>query len=202
MSWKAHTHKIANKISRSTGIINSLKNILPRSILFTLYNSLVLPHLQYSILSWGFNPGRVGTLQKRAIRLITGSKYNAHTEPIFKKVKLLQVEDIFNLSVLKFYYKLRKNKLPHYLQNMFQEHEPQHSYNTRNRSTVRPVSTKISSSKCIRYYMYSLLEKTPVLVTEKTETHSPKGFSNYAKRYYLDQYQNECTVQNCYICNS
>ena len=39
MSWKAHTHKITNKISRACGVINSLKNILPRAILFTLYNS-------------------------------------------------------------------------------------------------------------------------------------------------------------------
>ena len=82
---------------------------------------MILPHLQYSILSWGFDPGRVGTLQKRAVRLITGSKYNAHTDPILKKTGLLQLEDIFNISVLKFYYKLKKNKLPHYLQNLFSD---------------------------------------------------------------------------------
>ena len=202
MSWKAHTHKIANKISRSLGIINSLKNILPRNILLTLYNSMILPHLQYSILSWGFNPGRVGTLQKRAVRLITGSKYNAHTEPIFKQTGLLKLEDIFNHTVLKFYYKFKKNKLPHYLQNMFHESEPPHSYNTRNRSAIRPVPTRISSSKCIRYHMPTLIEKTPVLIVEKTETHSTKGFSNYAKKYFLDLYKIECTVNNCYICNS
>ena len=200
MTWKAHTHKIANKISRSCGIINSLKNILPRTILFTLYNSMILPHLQYSILSWGFNPGKVSTLQKRAIRLITRSKYNAHTDPLFKKYGLLALEDIFNISVLKFYYKLKKNKLPHYLQNMFEEYEPQHMYDTRHRCNTRPESTRKTSSKCIRYHLPILIEKTPDLVTNKTETHSPKGFSNYAKRYYLDLYKIECTVENCYVC--
>ena len=96
MSWKSHTNKIANKISRALGIINMLKNTLPRRILFTLYSSLVLPYLQYSILCWGFNPGRITILQKRAIRLISGSKYNAHTEPIFKTYGLLNLKDIFN----------------------------------------------------------------------------------------------------------
>ena len=201
MSWKSHTSKIANKISRSLGIINSLKNILPRTILLTLYNSLILPHLQYSILCWGFNTGRVGTLQKRAIRLITRNKYNSHTEPIFKQLGLLKLEDIFHLSMLKFYYKLQKNTLPHYLQNMFIVNAPQHSYDTRNRSSFKPISNRTSSSKCIRLYMPYFIEKTPVLITQKTETHSPKGFSNYAKIYYISLYKNECLINNCYICN-
>ena len=201
MTWKSHTHKIANKISRSLGVINSLKNVLPRPILLTLYNSLVLPHLQYSILSWGYNPGKVRTLQKRAIRLITGSKHNSHTEPLFKKLKLLKLDDIFDVSVLKFYYKLCKNTLPHYLQNMFEVSEPQHSYDTRHKGTAKPIPLKVSCDKCIRYYMPSLLQKTPTLVTEKTETHSPKGFSNYAKSHFLHTYRNDCSITNCYICN-
>ena len=201
MSWKTHTHKISNKISRSLGIINSLKNTFPRTILLTLYNSLILPHLQYSILCWGFNTGRVSTLQKRAIRIITRSKYNSHTEPIFKQLGLLKLEDIFHLSLLKFYYKLQKNTLPHYLQNMINENAPQHSYNTRNRSSSLPTSVRVSSSKCVRLYMPRFIDKTPILITQKTETHSPKGFSNYAKIYYLGLYKTECLIENCYICN-
>ena len=119
MTWKAHTHKITNKISRAIGVINSLKNTLPRSVLLTLYNSLILPHLQYSILCWGSYPGKVVTRQKQAIRLISGNKYNSHTEPIFKKINMLNFNDTFKSCVLKFYYKLQNENLPHYLQNMF-----------------------------------------------------------------------------------
>ena len=202
MTWKAHTHKIANKISRSLGVINSLKNILPRAILLTLYNSLVLPHLQYSILCWGFNPGRVTTLQKRALRLISGSKYRAHTEPICKQLGLLKLNDIFHLSILKFYFKFKKKKLPHYLQNMFPENDPEPAYDTRNRYIHRPHSKKVSSAKCIRYHMPSAVEKSPVLVIEKADTHSRKGFTNYAKNYLLSLYSMVCTVINCRVCNS
>ena len=183
-------------------MINGLKNTLPRNILFTLYNSLILPHLQYSILCWGFNAGRVRTLQKRAVRLITGNKYNAHTEPIFKRFGLLRFDDIFNTSVLKLYYKFKKGKLPCYLQNLFQECGPVHTYNTRYKNVHKLFSNRPSSEKCVRYYMPDLVKITPSLILEKTETHSPKGFSNYAKRYYLDSYNPECTIDNCYICNS
>ena len=42
-------------------------------------------------------------IQKRAIRLITGSNYIAHTEPLFIQLGLLKVQDIFKLRLLKFY---------------------------------------------------------------------------------------------------
>ncbi len=35
------------------------------------------------------------------------SKYNAHTDPIFKKEKLLKLRDIIKLQELKFYYKYK-----------------------------------------------------------------------------------------------
>jgi len=105
LTWNAHIQKISNKISRSIGIMNRLKRFLPQSILRTLYNSLILPHIQYSLLAWGNKSKRVFKLQKRAVRLITCSKYNAHTEPLFKSLNLLKLDDIMILKTLKFYYK-------------------------------------------------------------------------------------------------
>ena len=50
LEWKTHVQKIANKCSRTTGILNKLKPILPASISPMLYNSLLLPQLNYCIL--------------------------------------------------------------------------------------------------------------------------------------------------------
>ena len=66
-----------------------LKNYLANDILRILYDSLILPHLQYSILSWGFKRGRLEKLEKRTIRIISNTKYNSHTDPLFKKLNLL-----------------------------------------------------------------------------------------------------------------
>ena len=78
LNWNAHIQKISNKIAKSIGIINRLKRYLPLSILRTLYNALVLRHFQFSILNWGFKANKVVRFQKRAIRVITNSKYNTH----------------------------------------------------------------------------------------------------------------------------
>ena len=55
---------------------------------------------------WGTVATRLEKLHKKAIRLITHSKYIAHMNPLFKRFQLLKIVDIFKLKVLKFYYNL------------------------------------------------------------------------------------------------
>ena len=83
LNWALHTDRIANKISRTLGFMNKLKQFLPTYTLRTMYNSLILPHLNFSILSWGLHTSILSKLQTRAVRIIPHNKYNAHTEPIF-----------------------------------------------------------------------------------------------------------------------
>ena len=52
--------------------------------------------------------------RKKALRLITNSKYIAHTNPLFCQLNLLKIKDIFKLRLLKFYYKLTCDLLPSY----------------------------------------------------------------------------------------
>ena len=115
LTWNGHVQKISNKISRSLGIMCKLKRFLPQNILKILYNSLILPHLQYCMLSWGFKSDRIFKLQKRAVRIITCSKYNAHTESLLKRLNLLKIEDIMKTKALKLYYRYKQNELPNIL---------------------------------------------------------------------------------------
>ena len=81
MNWNSHVQKIANKISRTLGVMNRLKRYLPISPMKLMYDSLILSHLQFGITNWGFEWDRISKLQKRALRIMTNSGYNAHTEP-------------------------------------------------------------------------------------------------------------------------
>ena len=95
LNWKTHVQKIPNKISRIISVLCRLKNYFPKHILRTLYNSLILPYPQYSVLTRGFKMGRVELLQKHAVCVISCSKYNAHTDLSFKQLNLLKLKDIF-----------------------------------------------------------------------------------------------------------
>ena len=94
LKWKKHTDKISNKCSKITGVLNRLKLLFPQEIKCLLYNSLIVPHNNYCITAWGFHRNRITIIKKKAIRIITASSYISHTEPLFKQLNLLKVEDI------------------------------------------------------------------------------------------------------------
>ena len=98
---KPHIGVLSYKISKYSGILNRLKHYLPLHIMRMLYSSLVNSHLLYGILVWGCEYHRLEKIQKSIIRIITVSKYNDHTEPLFKALDLLKLNDMLNLSTLK-----------------------------------------------------------------------------------------------------
>ena len=51
------------------------------------YHDNKLSHMTYGLLLWGNQVEQVSKLQKKSIRLITGSEYLAHSEPLFNPFK-------------------------------------------------------------------------------------------------------------------
>ena len=76
LTWNTHIDKISSKVSKYNGLLNKLKHYLASNVLKTLYESLILPHINYALLDWGFNSTRIYQLQKKAIRILTKSKFN------------------------------------------------------------------------------------------------------------------------------
>ena len=56
--------KIANKCSKTTGILNKLKHVLPLDIKTLIYNSLILSHINYCITVWGYKGSRILRIKK------------------------------------------------------------------------------------------------------------------------------------------
>jgi hypothetical protein len=52
LNWNMHISNIAKKISKVSVVMCRLKHVLPQNVLLTLYNSLVLPYMNYGLLIW------------------------------------------------------------------------------------------------------------------------------------------------------
>ena len=96
-----------------------LRYSFPNNILKTLYMSLVLPYLSYCNIVWGsaykksLHP--LVILQKKCIRTITKSEYLAHTKPLFKKSKILTINQMFDFNCAQFIFKiLNTGQYPNY----------------------------------------------------------------------------------------
>ena len=104
---------VTNKLSKVIGILNRLKHVYPQNALLSIYHPLIATHLNYGLLLWGTHVNRVSKLQKKnTVRIMSNGKYFAHSEPLFKTLKLLKIEDLYKLKLMKFYYKLSYNLLP------------------------------------------------------------------------------------------
>ena len=114
ISWKYHAEMLSNKISKYCGVLSRLKNYLPLFILRTMYFSMVHSHWNYGLFAWGFDSNRMMKLQKRCVRIITSSTYNAHTQPLMKQLNILSVPDMLLLNPMKFYYKYKHDEVPDY----------------------------------------------------------------------------------------
>ena len=75
-------------MSKSKAIIHESRFFTLFS-LSTLYNSMILPYIYYCNLDWGCtyksNLKRIVILEKRALRIVSKPRYDAHTDPIFKE---------------------------------------------------------------------------------------------------------------------
>ena len=204
LSWTPHVNNIATKISKYTGVLCRLKHFIPSFILKTLYNSLILPHFTYGILAWGKNYNRLFKIQKKTIRIITNSKYNAHTEPIFKALTILKLEDLYKLCVYKFYFNYCHVQLPDYFQHLeILERKYIHHHDTRSKLKLHVLKTKTKlAESLLEYIVPQLINETTNLIIDKIFTHSYNGYTQYIKNYFINMYATNCTIQNCFICNA
>ena len=81
---------------------------------------MILPHINYCLLSWGSKPDKIFQLQKKAVRAISGANSKSHTEPLFKFYIILKADDIFMYKLLTFYWNAKQAQLPKYLSKFYQ----------------------------------------------------------------------------------
>ena len=162
LNWSQHTQHIANKISKSIGILNKTRPYLDRSTLRILYFSIVFPYLSYCHLVWGNAPNIYITplflLQKRAVRLIHSAPRTAHTDPLFRSSKIIRVPDLFTYFCSLFIYKYKHDLLPNSIKsdlNLFQPRNLHHTHSTRlAASTHHCITPKCRTSLCQRFLRY------------------------------------------------
>ena len=136
-----------------------------------LYCSLINSQLSYGILIWGYEYHRLEKIQKRAIRIISNSKYNAHTEPIFKALDLFKIKDMLDLNSLKFYYKYLKNNLPAYFYSFkITTQGARHNHDTRHGDVIHIDHTRTCiGDKRVRIYIPSVINATPKFYNRKLQ---------------------------------
>jgi hypothetical protein len=121
------------------GVLGRARADLNEHLLISLYNSLVLPHLQYCLMVWGnFETDRnkvqeetLLKLQKRFVGIIAGQGGRYHVDPLFAKNGILKVEDLYRQQLRMHAWKFHNNRLPDSQAAMLAKVGESHSDGTR-----------------------------------------------------------------------
>ena len=170
--------------------------------LLSLYNTMVLPHLQYCLINWGNFEGdqnlwlrdKILTLQKRLVRIVCGVGRSSHTDPIFADLCTLRVDDLFTQSVRVHAYKIHRGMAPGGMAALFKKID--HGHQTRGaRSNLFVSHSDPGSIKSIAPRYWNSL---PLKLKQSP---SIASFKEWSKLDLLAPYGScVCSVGGCWSC--
>ena len=142
--WHEHINKCKNKLTSALHVINKVNSYLPVSALKTIYYTLVYPYLTYGIILWGSTYKTYLTklfiIQKK-VRSILKRNYRELSHPLFTCLKLVKLNDVYELEIGFCWYHYVHRSLPHYLSDIFTFTHDIHIHETRQSSHIRPFTS-------------------------------------------------------------
>ena len=158
LTFNYHVDFICKKLSKALFCLRRAKSVLNKKALLILYHSTFHSHLLYcsNILGCASTPNikRISVLQKKAIRLITLSNYNAHTELLFKQLDILPFDKILYESKMKFMHAIYNNNAPPSFVNIWPKNiNRDQQYDLRNQDNFVVPKPRFEGFK--KYPLYS-----------------------------------------------
>ena len=206
LTWKHHINHVKSKVSKSIAYICISKRSLTREVKILLYKALVESHLNYCLTIWGnvkestLEP--LVKLQKKAIRIITGSKYNSHTTPLFANINSLKLQDLYTLRCAELAIRVVKGATSPGMSLCFRVLEQNENARTRGEHSILPrlYVPRAKTTTMERMPSYSIPRIWRDL-EDKYKMYGPIALKNDYKFYKKEEYSEwKCQKQECYAC--
>ena len=193
-----------------------LREFMNINVLKSIYYSLIYSHIVYGIQVWGSAcPTELDCiliLQNKAVRMMTysdhyspSSGHYSHACPLFKKLGILKVGDVFKFHVIKFIFSCLCKNTPSIFSDWFILNYTVHNYNTQSNTTcnmrnyfeieevVETNTLHIRGSRLVNYGAKKMQVSGPKL-WNSLPTYIRNSQSIYSlkyslKKYLLDQYE-------------
>ena len=147
LTWKHHIGHIRTKVLKSMIMIIKAKHTIPRPIKIMLHKALVQCHIDYCLPIWGSAKLHIikplTTAIKKALRAATGSRYNAHTQPLHALTGTLTLAHLHEYKCLKIGVQAKLGRLPRGLEGCFNFSHPER--NNRSTDTLSMVTPRFKT---------------------------------------------------------
>ena len=207
LTFDYHIKVTKSKIARSLFSLKSAKNILPSHALKSLYFALIHPYFLYCLPIIGCtNQSNINLLykqQKIAVRLITKSKFNAHTQPLFFNLGILPLPELILQQRLILMHAYVFSILPPSFNDMFLTNNSLHGnlYNLRNNDNFLVPGVRTEYLKRFPFYVFPKAWNS--LPAEFKNMNQKLMFKSSIKSFLLSSFENfQCTRLFCNSCLS
>ena len=157
LTWKPHINNCLIKLNKCLYAIYKLRPYTTINTLKLVYNALAYPHIQYCLAVWGGAPKT--TLlplirkQKNIVRAMLFKPYTTHSSPLFLKLKLLKLDELYNFKLGLIMH--NKIKIENNIQSNFPLISSVHSYSTRSNNGTNFYISTVQSNLGKTAFSYS-----------------------------------------------
>ena len=135
LNRSAHIQHLQTQVSRSTALLSKLRHYVNIKVRCTVYYSLIHSHLNYGIVVYGSTNKTVlkklQIIQNNIMRIINFSSFRQSAKPLFKQLKILNIESISKLKLAKIMHGCNNGQIPVRIEQIFTKSSKVHRYNTR-----------------------------------------------------------------------
>ena len=204
LRWAGQIERVRTKVGRLVGVLGRAAAALGARSVLSLYNALVLPHLQYCLMVWGdFREGGNLALggallrhQKCIARLVAGVRGRCHADPLLAEFGMLKVGDLYRQQLRVHAWRFWNGKLPESQAAMLGRVGGVHGHATRSAR-----SGLFLSSRDHRSVGYRVPKEWAALTEAQRSVGSLAAFKNGSRGGFLGAYRAfECGERGCQVC--
>ena len=156
-----------------------------------VFNALINSHINYGIHLWSQQKSeqlkQLRKLHKAGVRMIVNAHPKEHSEPIYKKLGILQLDDMAKPLILSEFLKLSRDE----------KSDLSTYYNIQKTRTRAGVSITSKYKNSLSAQHCKLLRELP---SEIHDNVTAKTKVSRLKKHLLERYINNCDITNCYSC--
>ena len=188
LSYGKHINKVALNISRISGMLTSIRDILPRCILLKLYQALAMPHVNLHLEIWGSAPiyllNTLETKMNNLLRIIFGI-YRVNgiptmgTREMYNTNSILRLKSIFQLRLFKFLRALLDGRIPELYDLLLRPYIAHHNYGTRGGRFRHPNLTCEVERRFLSHQLIIMYEQLPNHLFINLLSPSLRSFKQY-----------------------
>ena len=194
LNWDDHITQLVNKLNSNRYLLNISKKLLSENDLTKLYYAHIYSHIKYGITAWGSmikksQLNNIYNVQKKCIKSICNQPKFANILGLLKSCRLLNVQDLVELELGKFRYRLSKDLLPKLLKQLMESKGGRklHRYPTRNKS-IPNIQKHYSTIFNHSFMCRSLVTYSQAPQQARTKK-SVKSFARLFKEWKLKAYK-------------